>query len=352
MNGLRPVLSLIATTAVIVGACSKDAPQQPSAKSEDPNSEAPEEAPGQTPVTPEEVCDPPEVTEALRALRPDFARRTEDGRLEYCGGLGEDDRACIILAPRAGDEGPLFTRSLKPLPEDDLDHIPSFPPSFDDGFRREEGRPITKICVSASAGCQDIFIGQTKGGRFDADRKRAILTTADASGAKTIRAFDVATLAQTFELPLEGSRLMDCSFGAFVGPSAVVGTGPCTQTETNHSWLVNPEDGSTIAPVGGEEGFALRDGHFAPVEGNRWAFRSADGAQVVVQDVVTGEVHATIATGIEAGRTKREKAWVFGGPDGTAYLLETSPEPSEVVALDTAGARLIGRAPPVPCKGN
>ncbi len=357
----NPLLPMLVAALSVVAACRKDSPEPPrvpdvaATPSEVGDTAPPTEPPPAADVAPESAraCDAPEVTAGLSRLRADVAVRKADGSFRLCGGTGADTRGCVTYTPvpdpSARKDGQHFERAFLALPEDDLDHVPAFPPGFDDGFRREEDKPLTKICIDPSAGCKDIFVGRAVAGHFDAEEKRAVLTTMADDDTRIVRVYDTATLEESLSIPLPGSSLVDCSFGAFVGESLLVATGPCTTAEGGKAWLVDPTTGEKKADLGQDGAFAVRDGHFTHLGGARWAFRRADGAEVLIVDTTSGETLSQIATGRDADKAGREKAWLFA--DGERLvILETEPVKGELVLIDPAGGKLIGREAPLPCE--
>jgi hypothetical protein len=350
---------LIATMGLLT-ACGKDTPA-PAPTPDVPAAPAPAadaDAPPQEPppdAAPEvtRACDAPEVTAGLASLRPDVAVRKADGSLRLCGGTGGESRGCLVYTPvadpSARKDGHHFERSFLPLPDDDFDHVPAFPPGFDDAFGREDGKPITKICIDPAAGCKDIYVGRAVAGHFDADKKRAVLTTLADDDTRVVRVFDTETLAETLAIPLPGTSLIDCSFGAFLGESLLVATGPCTTAEGGKAWLVDPATGEKKAELGKDGAFAVRDGQFTPLDGTRWALRRADGGEVLIVDVATGETAAQVATGRDADKVGREKAWLFADGD-RLVMVEAQPTKGELVLMDTKGATLVAREAPQPCE--
>jgi hypothetical protein len=291
-------------------------------------------------------CESAEVMAVVNTLNPDFAASTE-GIVEVCGNIDDERRACLVHTPVADPaalkDGALYTLSARALGEDDTDHLPDWPIGFDDGLRRDDAQPIIKMCIDPSRGCKDLFVGAATAAHFDASRSRAILTTVNDDGAKTVRVFKVADLTQTLEVPLPGTSLVDCSFGAFVGDHIVVASGPCNSKEGARAWLVHGETGERIADIGGKADFALRDGHFTKVADERWAFRAADGAQLVVMDVRSGETVATIDTGLDPARPNREKAWVLDHGANKVVLVEAGAKGPELVMVDTTTNAVLGR---------
>jgi hypothetical protein len=306
------------------------------------------------PSAPTAACLSAELAAAHRDLRVDFAARKGD-TLEACGDLG-DARACLTLDLATGRPG------LLRLSPEDLDHLAPWPPGFDDGLRLDDARPVTRVCTPATQGCKDLHADRATTARFSADRSRSVLTVVNAEGpevgGKTLFVHDVPTQAQTLALPLPGASVGDCSFAAFAGPSLLVGVGPC-EAPFPTAFLADPATGARLAPIGGEtpSGSApgpaatpvsLRDGQFVPLGGgvgpdgtpsnsDRWAFRAADGATLLVQDVRTGTVEARIPLPTPPS-TARSEAWLLTAtsPAGPSLHLvsQVTGAPVAFVAVD------------------
>ena len=226
-------------------------------------------------------CVPFAVSEVIGGLDPELSR-LEGGAVEVCGLMGEA-RRCVVT------ELTTNARSVLEVEELDVKRMPGFPAGFDDDIIRDEKRPVVKVCLSAEQGCKDLDAGQILTARFDATRSQVVLTTWD--GGRKARVYDTATLELKHTIDIADGEVPDCTFARFVGANLVVSTGPCTGGGT--SWLVEPATGKKVADVGGEAPIFIKDRQFAAVPQageNAWAFRSADGETVVMQDVVTGAV--------------------------------------------------------------
>lgn len=348
---------LAATIAMLAAVgCKGDSPPAPApAPAIDVSTPEPAPAPDVAAPAPADIAPPPvpantEIARVAAALKVDFVTSTE-GVLHVCGNTDDDTRACLVHVPERDVSDlkgkPLYTVTVLPLGDDDVDHVPEYPAGFDDGFRREEGRPITKLCVDPTKGCKDIFVGRVTAARINATRTRAILTTVNEDDTKTARVFAVESLQQQLEIPLPGSTFMDCSFGAFVGDNIVLGAGPCHTNDGATAWIASGETGEKIADLGGKPTFVLRNGHFAKVSDTHWAFRAADGTEVVIADVTTGETLATVATGVEVPRKTSEKAWVFDHGPNRVLLVEAGGESGvEIVMVDAVAKNVLARFKP------
>jgi len=277
-----------------------------------------------------------------------------DKEVRLCGSVKGEVRGCVVYTPNEDPEGRKdgahFSRSFVPLDEDDLDHIPNFPASFDDGFRREDGRPMTKICISPTDGCKDLFVGRATGGHFNADKTRAVLTTMGDDEARVIRVYNLETLEQVFEIPLPGTSFIDCTFADFVGDAIIIGTGPCATTDGNSAWLVDAATGEKRADIGGDTPIAIRDRHYARVADGLWAFRRAAGNEILIVNTTTGETSATVATGTAATNFKRESAYVFAAGDGHVFVLETNPIKGQLIEIDGKSGNLVLSESPKSCE--
>lgn len=300
---------------------------------------------GETAGTANPACESAEVAGALKQLKPDFAAVTARG-LEVCGALGDDKRGCVIVDLESGK------RTFAALPGDDADHIPPWPEHFDDGLARDDKRPVIKLCVSASAGCKDLYVGTVTTAHLSGDKGHAVLTSVGKDPAKSVRVFDTKTLEPGAVIALPGSELVDCSFSAFVGPSLVVAVGPCANGgAAPAAWLARADSGEKIADIAPKDrpGIGLREGQWAmlPAIGpNVVAFRAAEGSMVVLQDVVTGEVKTTVAMASEAPRDPAAPAWIFAYKGGFV-MTESQPLPTTLTYVDLSGgtAKFEQRAP-------
>ena len=291
------------------------------------------------------ACESAEVAAALKELKADFAAVTARG-LEVCGALGEEKRGCIIVDLETQK------RTFAALPSDDADHIPPWPEHFDDGLVRDDKRPVLKLCASASEGCKDLFIGAVTTAHLADDKAHAVLTTVGSDPAKSARVFDTKTFEARAVIPMPGSELVDCSFSAFAGPSVVVAVGPCSPGGgAPKAWLAKADSGEKIADIGPKDapGIALREGQWTALPGvgpNIVAFRAAEGTIVVIQDVVTGEVKATLAIATEGTRDVKAPAWIFETKGGFV-MTESLPLPTTLTRVDLSGEapKFESRAP-------
>lgn len=271
-------------------------------------------------------CVPNEVSEVIGGMDPEISR-LNGGAVEVCGLMGEA-RRCVVtdLASNA--------RSVLEVEELDVDRMPSYPAGFDDDIIRDEKRPVVKVCLSAEQGCKDLDAGQILTARFDATRSQVVMTTWD--GGRKARVYDTATLELKHTIDIAEGEVPDCTFARFVGANLVVSTGPCNGGGT--SWLVEPATGKKVADIGGETPLFIKDGQFVAVPQageNAWAFRSADGDHVVMQDVVTGAVLGRLDLKEAVGDTtpKHDGAWVLNHESGLV-LVESRPVPDSIYVVD------------------
>lgn len=287
-------------------------------------------------------CVDDEVARVLGGLEPDFAR-LDKNVLELCGGFQDGPRHCVDLDLDTGK------RTVVKLPDDDVAHLPSFPAGFDAGLMRDEARGVLKVCVSAETGCKDLHPGQVTAGHFDADKKRVVVASME-DGQRNARIFDVANQAEGKVIPIGPGDLPDCTFAAFLGnDTLLVSTGQCAAE--GQSWLVDVASGKTIDEIGKSPNAFVRDGQFAQVDGDVWAFRDATGKVVHVQNVKTGDIVATVDLESAATGTapKDEHAWAFAR-DGKLVLVEARPALGTVFIADPKDGSVTQSLVPRPCK--
>lgn len=286
-------------------------------------------------------CVPAEVSGVIGGLDPEIAR-LEGAAVEECGLLGEE-RKCVVTDLTTG------ARSVLAVDEYDVKRMPSYPAGFDDGIVRDEKRPVVKVCMSAETGCKDLDAGQILTGRFNADRSQVVLTTWD--GGRKARLYDTASLELKQAFDIAEGDVPDCTFTSFAGNQLVMSTGPCTGGGT--SWILDPATGKKVAEIGGDKPFFIKDGQFVAVPqagANAWAFRSADGDHVVMQDVVTGEVLARLDLKEAVGDTipKHEGAWILNHESGLV-LVESRPVPDSIYVVDPKTMSVTHTWLPRPC---
>jgi hypothetical protein len=343
-----------AAALLLLAACSRETPPPPAAPDAavtpvEASAAASAAAPS-TPAAPSAnpACESPEVVDAASRLRLDAASLDPSGRIRACGELA-DMRACLAIDPVSGH------RELIRLPADDVDHLPAWPPGFDDGLRLEDERPVTRVCTPATQGCKVLHADRAVTARFDADRTQAVLTVVNAEGAdaggKTLFVYDVHNQGERLRLKLDGASVGDCSFARFAGPNLVVGVTPCDPPARGAvtAWLAEPLTGNRVAPVGGQDAsIGLLDGQLAPLDGDRWAFRSADGASLVIQDVRTGAVDATIPLG--PPQTTRSAAFVLvASPARVHVVAQHAHAPLTWTSIDVASRQATAHTPPPRC---
>ncbi len=247
-------------------------------------------------------CVPHDVMAVLGSIDPDFAK-LDAGAVSLCG-LAQETRHCVALDLASGK------RTSVKLGEDDVAHLPSFPAGFDDGLVKDEARPVLKLCPAAETRCQDLHVGQALAAHYDANKSRVVVTALD-EGKLNAHVYDAATRTALIVVPIADSDLPNCTFAAFVGESLLISTGACTGG--GKAWLADAKTGTKIADIGKVEGSFVKDGQFALVEGNVWAFREAGGKTAYLQDVATGEVQASIdiEKATDGTKVKDDQAFVF-----------------------------------------
>jgi hypothetical protein len=306
-------------------------------------------APRDTAAAPGVTCEPAETVAAANALRLDVASLDASGRLRACGELPEG-RGCLAVDPVTG------RRELIRLSADDVDHLPAWPPGFDDGLRLEDERPVTRVCTPATQGCKVLHPDRAATARFNADRTQAVLTVVNAEGAetggKTLFVYDVHNQGERLSVKLDSASVGDCSFARFAGPNLVVGVTPCDPPPRGAvtAWLAEPLTGNRVAPVGGtERPVGLHDGHLAQLEGDRWAFRAADGASLIVQDVRTGAVEAAIDLGPPPSATRSAAFVLATGPNQVLVAAQSPNTPLTITRVDLASRNAAALTPPPAC---
>jgi hypothetical protein len=233
------------------------------------------------------------------------------------------------------------------LPEDDVAHLPAFPPGFADGLLKDESRPVLKLCPADATTCTDLHVGQALAGHFDDDNKRVVITSFD-DGKLTAHIYDTVTRARSAVWPVTESAIPDCSFAAFVGERLLISSGACTGG--GKTWLADPETGDKIVDVGKRDDAFVRDGHYARVDGKLWAFRDASGKRVYLQDVASGEVSATVDLDAvaEGTKAKDDAAFVLATAD-MLVLVEARPLVGTVFLANPKDGSVTKSYVPRPC---
>lgn len=284
-------------------------------------------------------CVPHDVMAVLGSIDPDFAK-LDAGAVSLCG-LAQDTRYCVALDLASGK------RTSVKLGEGDVAHLPSFPAGYDDGLVKDEARPVVKLCPAAETRCQDLHVGTALAAHYDANKSRVVVTALD-EGKLNALVYDAATRTQLIAVPIADSDLPNCTFVAFVGESLLISTGACTGG--GKAWLADAKTGTKIADIGKAEGTFVKDGQFAQVEGNVWAFREAGGKTVYLQDVTTGEVQTTIDLDKAADGTKikDDQAFVFATPTDV-ILVEARPLIGTVFVASRKDGTITKTHLPRPC---
>ena len=362
MNRL-PRLTRLVTPALLVSAfalthCGKPAPApaaDTAAPAPAPTPDAAAPAPATTDAAPAAAADaapaaepapadcvPNEIATVIGAVDPELAR-IEGKTVELCG-LVEEARMCVSLDLETG------IRKTIAVDDNDVKRIPAYPTGFDDGIIRDETRPVIKLCLSAETGCKDLHAGQILSARFDATRSQVVLTAWD-DGMRKAKIYDTASLEQKSSFDISPGELPDCTFADFVGKNLIISTGACTGGGT--SWILDVATGNKVADVGADAPFFIKDDQFAAVPQageNVFAFRSADGTTVVLQDVVTGAVSARLNLEEAVGDTtpKHDGAWVLTHELGLV-LVESRPVPDSIYLVDAKTLAVIKAMAPRPC---
>jgi len=287
-------------------------------------------------------CVPNEIATIIGTIDPELAR-VEGKTVELCG-LVDEARVCVSVDLETG------IRKTIAVDDNDVKRIPGYPTGFDDGIIRDDVRPVIKLCLSAETGCKDLHAGQILSARFDATRAQVVLTAWD-DGMRKAKIYDTASLELKSSFDISPGDLPDCTFADFVGKNLVISTGACTGGGT--SWILDTATGNKVADVGADVPFFIKDDQFAAVPQageNSFAFRSADGTTLVLQDVVTGAVSARLDLEEAVGDTtpKHDGAWVLAHELGIV-LVESRPVPDSVYLLDAKTLAVTKSLDPRPC---
>lgn len=285
-------------------------------------------------------CIDTETSNVMGELDPDFAR-LEGNKAVLCGDTGPT-RHCVALDLDSGE------RSVTKLADDDVEHLPAYPPGFADGLVKDDQRPVLKLCSAAAAQCKDLHVGQSLAGHFDADGERVVVTSLD-DGTLNAHVYDAASQERRATVPIAESDLPDCTFAAFVGDRLLLSTGTCTGK--GKAWLADSASGDEVADIGGREDAFVLDGQFTHVDGDVWAFREARGERVYLQDVTSGAVRASIdvATATDHTKPKDDAAFVLATAD-QVVLIEARPLVGTVIVANAGDGGVVRRYIPRPCR--
>ena len=284
-------------------------------------------------------CVPHDVMAVLGSIDPDFAK-LDNGAVSLCG-FAQETRYCVALDLASGK------RTSVKLADNDVAHLPSFPAGFDEGLVKDEGRPVLKLCPAAETRCQDLHVGQALAAHFDANKSRVVVTALE-EGKLTAHIYDAATRTSVMIVPIADSDLPNCTFATFVGESLLISTGACTGG--GKAWLADVKTGAKISDLGKVDGAFVKDGQLAQVEGNVWAFRDAAGKVAYLQDVVTGEVQATVdlEKASDGTKMKDDQAFVFATASDV-YFVEARPLIGTVFVASRKDGAVTKTHLPRPC---
>lgn len=127
-------------------------------------------------------------------------------------------------------------------------------------------------------------------------------------------------------------RGLDCLYAEPLGAGVLVVERECG-AESGRGYLATV-GGQLIAELGGKKRFAPAEDPVY-VDGNRWAFTSARGDEVVVQDVVTGKVTKRLALG------KRSDSPVLAAAEGsTLVVVYGGPRLGDLAIIDLSRHRV------------
>jgi hypothetical protein len=212
------------------------------------------------------------------------------GAVEFC--LGQREQlACYAVAL---DSGALTTR---PAASGEIRRLKSSAPLP----RIEEEDESVSICRPDGSSCRRL----TPQDEFDPGL--GITTAVNEAGTLAALGYLARRLqVEVFDL-VSGKRLGKVSAGSkklkcidlsFVGDALYVGEADCGG-ETVRGWLAT-KTGKRVATLGGSASFKP-SGDAVHVNKNLWAFSSAAGDRIVIQDVKTGKVTKRISIGAAEG---------------------------------------------------
>lgn len=179
-----------------------------------------------------------------------------------------------------------------------------------EGAQRDDATPWkldveddgVKICRRSGGDCKklratkEIDPGLGLWAELSEDGQRVALSYSGSS--PTVEVFHVATGKKLMEAHGTLKNAM-CILGTFAGDVVLIEERDCAEA-VSALWLAGP-DGKRLASAGGSKAFAT---NFAPahISGDDWAFASAKGDAIAIQDVKTGKVKRKISLGWKTAR--------------------------------------------------
>lgn len=236
-----------------------------------------------------------------------------DGKLELCLETSGPERAlCYAVTLESGALESLALPSLS---------LPGFETSLPN--LRPRLSP-TNLIISENH-VEVLYYGQVRVLKVSGEVDPGLGLTAEVNLAGTrvaVTYLDSTTRIEVFEAA-RGLRLgafsgrfpgLDCVYADPIGDGVLVVERECG-AESGRSYLATL-GGQLIAELGGKKRIApARDPVY--VDGNRWAFTSARGDEVVIQDVVTGKVTKRLAL----GKGKGPAAPVVAASEGSTLVV-------------------------------
>lgn len=208
------------------------------------------------------------------------------GAVKFCLGQG-NQRACYTVALDSGALGTIAA------PKGETQRFAPTSPQP----KIEVGDASVSVCNADGSACRTL---KPKG---EVDPGLGITAAVNEAGTLAalgylanrpqVELFDLTNGKRLGKLAAGSKKLM-CLELSFVGDSLYVGEAECG-SETTSAWLAT-RMGKKVAAVGGNPAFKP-SGDTVHVEKNVWAFGSAAGDAVVLQDVKTGKVSKRIAIG-------------------------------------------------------
>jgi hypothetical protein len=251
--------------------------------------------------------------------------RLRGGAVEQC--LELDPVTCYATNLRSG------RLSRLPGQPPSNDPLPRFAPDGDEP-KLTIGDDTVEVCRANGSACK------TLKARGEVDPGLGLGAAANPAGTKAVLSYlDGGTVVETFDVasgkPLGRftgrSAHSACVNAEFVGATLLVREQECGGA-TKLTWLATPA-GKRIAEVGGKKGMtvAYQPAH---LEGERWAFASAAGDTVVVQDVATGKVERRLALGRGPTGAGKDATVSLIGDGHTLVVVHQGARQGELAVID------------------
>jgi hypothetical protein len=252
--------------------------------------------------------------------------RIRDGAVEQC--LEFDTVTCYATNLLSGRVSHL------PAPPPSNDTLPRFAPNGDEP-KVTIGDNTVDVCRPNSVDCKrltasgEVDPGLGLSAAVNLDGSKAVLSYLD--GGTVVETFDVASSKPLGRFAGRSAHSA-CVNAEFVGDALLVREQECGGA-TKLTWLATPA-GKRIAEVGGKKGMpvAYQPAH---LQGELWAFASASGDAVVVQNVATGKVERRIALGRAPKGTTQDTASLVGDGHTLAVVYQGARQ-GDVAVIDVA----------------